>query len=64
MTNKFKIGDEVEVSFIGKITEIGKGGFPSEIRYKIEGEPATAMFVRESQIYPLPTPADFERKEV
>lgn len=52
MGNKYHIGDEVEVSFIGKITEICLSD--DKICYEVSKDNTYARRVEESQISLLP----------
>jgi len=53
MDNKYKVGEEVEVSFIGKITEIRSNG--KDLWYAIDDSDAYARRLTEKQIFALRT---------
>lgn len=67
MENKYNIGAEVEVKFIGTITEmaLGSGGI---IRYKVVGltngnkVPPSGIWLTDEDLLPLLKPEDCEVK--
>ena len=64
METKFKLGDDVVVEFIGKITAINLNS-DNKIEYAIDGDKPTEAFarrVKESQMCYLPKPEDYEKK--
>lgn len=61
METKFKLGDEVIVDFMGKVTEIYLIG--DKVFYAIQGNEAMARRVEENQMTLLPEPKDFSTEK-
>ena len=57
---KYNVGDEVEVSFMGTVSQVSinyKGNVEYQVKYEIEKvSTPTAMFLTETNIFELPKP--------
>lgn len=67
---KYKVGDEISVDFMGRITEVkivtdfAILGSKEKVVYYVEGSRGMrGMNIEESCVYPLPTPQDFPPRE-
>ena len=51
--SKFRVGEEIEVSFVGKVEEVVRT--KNGVFYKVRGDVTFGLF-KESELYPLVTP--------
>ena len=62
MEHKYQLGEEISIEFIGKITEISLGS-NGKVYYVVDNMDTFARRVQENQMFHLPAPEDFEKKE-
>lgn len=56
---KYQVGDEVKVEFMGKIRQVEQRG--SVLFYRIQGNTIDCFWVTEDKIMPLETPIEQEK---